>query len=169
MIANTARPCRLSPTMWPKVKARASGMMMIDQTSTKLLIAVAFSNGCAEFMSKNPPPLVPSCLIATWLAAGPPGIAWRAPSSVCAVVKPWRFWITPWLTRMIATTNDIGSRIRVVLRVRSTQKLPSVVAWRRDRPRISAAMAAMPAAAETKFCTASPIIWVRWLIVASPE
>ena len=27
---------------------------------------------------------------------------------------------------------------------------------------------AMPAAADTKFCTASPVIWVRWLIVASP-
>ena len=33
---------------------------------------------------------------------------------------------------------------------------------------MSAAITAMPAAAETKFCTASPIIWVRWLIVDSP-
>ena len=33
---------------------------------------------------------------------------------------------------------------------------------------MSAAMVAMPAAADTKFCTASPTIWVRWLIVASP-
>ena len=27
---------------------------------------------------------------------------------------------------------------------------------------------AMPAAADTKFCTARPSIWVRWLIVSSP-
>ena len=27
---------------------------------------------------------------------------------------------------------------------------------------------AMPAAAETKFWTDSPTIWVRWLIVSSP-
>ena len=27
----------------------------------------------------------------------------------------------------------------------------------------------MPAAADTKFCTARPSIWVRWLIVSSPE
>ena len=27
----------------------------------------------------------------------------------------------------------------------------------------------MPAAADTKFCTVRPSIWVRWLIVSSPE
>jgi hypothetical protein len=27
---------------------------------------------------------------------------------------------------------------------------------------------AIPTAADTKFCTASPAIWVRWLIVDSP-
>ena len=54
------------------------------------------------------------------------------------------------------------------MRVRSTQKLPIVDDRRRDRPRISAASVAMPAAADTKFCTDRPTIWVRWLIVASP-
>ena len=34
---------------------------------------VEFSNGCAEFTLKNPPPLVPSCLTATCDAAGPEG------------------------------------------------------------------------------------------------
>ena len=33
---------------------------------------------------------------------------------------------------------------------------------------MSATITAMPAAADTKFCTASPTIWVRWLIVVSP-
>jgi len=48
-----------------------------------------------------------------------------------------------------------------VERVRSTQKLPIVCAVRRAKPRISATSTAMPVAADTKFWTASPSIWVR--------
>ncbi len=48
-----------------------------------------------------------------------------------------------------------------MVRVRSTQKLPTVAAERRAKPRISATSVAMPAAADTKFCTVSPSIWVR--------
>ena len=33
-----------------------------------------FSNGWAELALKEPPPLVPSSLIASWLATGPPGM-----------------------------------------------------------------------------------------------
>ncbi|CKR90566.1 Uncharacterised protein [Mycobacterium tuberculosis] len=111
---------------------------------------------------------MPSCLIATWLATGPPGMSWGAPSSVLATMKPCRFWITPWLTNRIATTNDSGNMMRNTVRARSTQKLPSVLARLRARPLIRAASTHMPADAETKFCTASPVIWVKWLIVASP-
>ena len=39
--------------------------------------------------------------------------------------------------------------------------------WR-VKPRISATATAMPTAAETKFCTVSPVIWTRSLIVVSP-
>ena len=39
----------------------------------------------------------------------------------------------------------------------------------RVKPRISATATAMPTAAETKFCTASPAICTRWPIVDSPE
>ena len=53
-------------------------------------------------------------------------------------------------------------------RVRSTQKFPIVGDLRRTRPRITAIATAIPTAAETKFCTVSPAIWVRWLIVDSP-
>ena len=107
--------------------------------------------------------------MAIWLAAGPPGMSCSsAASTVWAGVNPSRFWITPWLTSTTATTSASGRRIRTVLRVRSTQKLPMVVERRRAIPRISAAIVAMPAAAETKFCTARPTIWVRWLMVASP-
>ena len=69
----------------------------------------------------------------------------------------------------MATMNDSGSSTRSVERTRSTQKLPSVRRPRRTMPRMIAIAIAMPAAADTKFCTASAVIWVRWLIVSSPE
>ncbi len=54
------------------------------------------------------------------------------------------------------------------MRTRSTQKFPIVSLRRRASPRISATATEIPTAADTKFCTVSPAIWVRWLIVASP-
>ena len=42
--------------------------------SRKFEKGVAFSSGCAEFTLKKPPPLVPSCLMAIWEAAGPTAI-----------------------------------------------------------------------------------------------
>ena len=53
-------------------------------------------------------------------------------------------------------------------RVRSTQKLPIVSERRRVSPRTRATATAIPTAADTKFCTVSPAICVRWLIVDSP-
>ena len=41
------------------------------------------------------------------------------------------------------------------------QKFPSIEVLRRLKPRISAMTTAMPVAAETKLCTASPTIWVK--------
>ena len=58
--------------------------------------------------------------------------------------------------------------MRVVARVRSTQKFPIVSLRRRVMPRITAIATAMPTAADTKFCTVSPAICVRWLMVDSP-
>ena len=69
---------------------------------------VGFSNGCAELALYGPPPFVPSSLIASCDAIGPPGIVWVAPETVVASVNPCRFWTTPWLTRISATT--IGQR-----------------------------------------------------------
>ncbi len=43
----------------------------------------------------------------------------------------------------------------------STQKLPTVVAFWRAKPRMSATTTAMPVAADRKFCTVSAAIWVR--------
>ena len=66
--------------MRPKVAVSAAGISRMKRTSTKLLNALAFSNGNALLTLKKPPPFVPSCLIAIWEAAGPS-------ASVCS--KPW--------------------------------------------------------------------------------
>ncbi len=63
----------------------------------------------------------------------------------------------------------MGSRTRRQVRVRSTQKLPRPPVFFRAKPRISATATDMPTAADTKFCTASPLICTRWPIVDSPE
>ena len=107
--------------------------------------------------------------MASWLATGPPVIDWCAPASVLTVCVSWKFWIAPPATRTMAMTNAIGSRIRTVVRIRSTQKLPSLSVRLRANPRTTAIATAMPTAAETKFCTARPAICTRWPMVDSPE
>ena len=143
-------------------------MATIAHNSMKLVSGLGFSSGWAELALKKPPPFEPSCLIASWLATGPPGIVCSCFSSVVTVSDPVKFWITPPAMSATAMTNASGRRIRVMVRVRSTQKLPRVVERRRTRPRMMATMTAMPAAAETKFWTVRPIIWERWLIDTSP-
>ncbi|MNC78601.1 hypothetical protein D3C75_1308460 [compost metagenome] len=49
------------------------GIRKIASICTKLVRAVGFSNGCEELALKNPPPLVPSILIASCEATGPIG------------------------------------------------------------------------------------------------
>ena len=62
--ANRTQPCRTLPTILPKVYVSAAAIARIENISTKLASGVAFSNGWAELTLKNPPPFVPSCLIA---------------------------------------------------------------------------------------------------------
>ena len=69
----------------------------------------------------------------------------------------------------IAAMAEIGSSTRIVIRVRSTQKLPSWSVCLRAKPRTTATATAMPTAAERKFCTARPAICTRCPIVDSPE
>ena len=47
----------------------------------------------------------------------------------------------------------------MVIRVRSTQKLPSRSVWVRASPRMRATATEIPTAADRKFCTARPAIW----------
>jgi hypothetical protein len=76
---------------------------------------------------------------------------------------------TPVAIRSTAPRNAIGSRMRIVLRTRSTQKLPSVSLRVREKPLTSATATAIPTAADRKFCTASPGIWAVKPSVCSPE
>jgi hypothetical protein len=128
---------------------------------------------------KKPPPLVPSCLIATCEAAGPCGSAWAVTvsffsgslsfagivtstdcSSGTSTALP-KFCTTPCDTSASASTNESGSSTYSVERVRSTQKLPIPPDCLRTKPRMNATTTAMPVAAERKFCTLSPSICVR--------
>ena len=69
--------------------------------------------------------------------------------------------MTPWLMSTTVNTTASGTSTRVRVRVMSTQKLPMVDEARRARPRMRATATAIPTAAETKFCTASPAICTR--------
>ena len=112
---------------------------------------------------------MPSCLIATWDATGPSGIVCvvtRAPvlsftgSRSGTVTGPLNVWGTPCETSRSEMMRQRGSRI-MMLRISSTQKLPMVVADLRENARMSATSTAIPPAAERKFWTASPAIWVK--------
>ena len=58
--------------------------------SRKLLNGVEFSNGWAELTLKNPPPFVPSCLMATGSPRVPPGSLASCPRA-CELVCPRKF------------------------------------------------------------------------------
>ncbi len=86
--------------------------MRIASNSKKFDSGVGFSNGCAELTLKNPPPLVPNCLMAICEAAGPIGSVTSvtglpsAPVTGCtsvAVSYDLKFWMTPCDTRIKAT------------------------------------------------------------------
>ena len=136
-------------------RARA-GISRIASTSRKFESGVGFSSGCAEFALKKPPPFVPSCLIAIWLAAGPSGTVCSVTTCGCShglarridhgiargvdrrgtsivtgsskltVRYGAKLCTTPCDISTTASTNDSGSKMYSVLRVRSTQKLPIV-------------------------------------------
>jgi hypothetical protein len=86
-------------------------------------------------------------------------VSWTEPVKLCT---------TPWETSTSVPMIESGSRMYSSDRVRSTQKFPSLVVSRRANPRMTAARTAMPTAAETKFCTASPAIWEKNDMVVSP-
>lgn len=159
--------------MTPNVRVRANGMTSSRKISKRLVNGVGFSNGWAELALKMPPPFVPTSLMASVEATAPPFHCW-APPMLCPLKNwptswmPEKFWMTPHATSTIAATNASGSRMRVTPRTMSDQKLPSSPERERAKPRTSATATAMPTAAETKFCTASPPTWTTWPMACSP-
>ena len=133
-----------------------AGMASIASISTKFVSPFGFSNGNVELTLKKPPPLVPSSLMISCEATGPHC------DSDCT---------TPWEASTSAPT--IADRQQHVQQ-RARQVLPEVaealarLARRAAMPRMSAIATTMPTAAETKFCTASPAIWLKNESVVSP-
>ena len=154
--ASRAVPCRRLPSMVPAVRVRRPGSAAGWRSRSGWRPAFGFSYGCAELALKKPPPLVPSSLIASWLATGPPGRVWLPPAIVVITRSGSRFWITPQASSSTATTMLNGSSRRSTIRIRSTQKLPSSALLRAAKPRSRAAATAIPTAAEAKFCTVRP-------------
>ena len=93
-----------------------------------------FSYGWAELALNGPPPLVPSSLMASWEAIGPPGRVWADPATVATSRSSLKFWTTPLASSSVASRIDSGRSTKRTPRVRSTQKLPMVSARRRVRP-----------------------------------
>ena len=119
-------------------------------------------------MLKNPPPLVPSCLIAICEATGPCARDCVPPTTVWAVVKWPMFWMTPCETSSRVPITDSGTSTYRIVRTRSCQKLPRPEPLREMIPRIIAISTQIPTAAETKFSTVNPIIWLKYVSVVSP-
>src|ERR1700675_2353140 len=89
--AQIAQPWRWCLTILPKVYVSPAGIRKIAIICRKFVHGVGLSNGWAELALKNPPPLVPSCLIASWLATGPIASVCLAPSSVATVTYELKF------------------------------------------------------------------------------
>ena len=100
-------------------------MSSIRKISKRLVKAFGFSKGWAELALKKPPPLVPSSLMTSCEAIGPPTMDWVPPEMVVTSCAPAKFCTTPPATSTSAPTKASGSRTRTVARIRSTQKLPS--------------------------------------------
>ena len=83
----------------------------MNSTSMKFASCVGFSNGIAELMLKNPPPFVPSCLIAICEAAGPSASVWSPPIAVVKDAGPASVCTTPCETSNSAPMSDSGSRM----------------------------------------------------------
>lgn len=59
--------------MKPNMTTKEPGSNIMDSISSMLVNALGFSSGVVEFAPRNPPPLVPRCLMLTSEAMGPHG------------------------------------------------------------------------------------------------
>ena len=158
--ATITRACLRRPMSRPNMNTIANGAAMTSSRSKRFVKPVGFSNGWAPPTPYMLPPLVPSSLMTSIEATGPPGTCWVPPASVDAERNPLKFCTAPWLTRTRAPSTDSGTNTRTSDRVTSAQKLPI----RRDdpaRPRTTASAAASPTAAAVNWATTSPAMSAR--------
>ena len=106
--ANNAQPCLVSLIMRPNVWVRPAPSTKIRRSCTRFVKGVGLSKGCPALALKKPPPLVPSCLMASCDATGPCAMVCVAPSTVRATVYGWKFWMTPCEQKTRAATTEIG-------------------------------------------------------------
>ena len=77
----------------------------------RLVRPVGFSNGWAELMLKNPPPLVPSCLMASMKPTGPRAMVWETPfSELWMLTGPPKVSMAPWPTKIRPAMMAMGVR-----------------------------------------------------------
>ena len=71
MTEKITREWRNRPSIRPYISTSAKGKIIMASVIKKFVKPVGFSKGCAEFMPKKPPPLVPSILMDSRAATGP--------------------------------------------------------------------------------------------------
>jgi hypothetical protein len=71
--------------MTPKVRGSEKEIHRSRKISIQFVHVVGFSNGCAELALKKPPPFVPSSLMTSCDATGPPGRVCWPPAMVVIV------------------------------------------------------------------------------------
>ena len=125
MVPNTSAVNFLRPVKLPTMKAMLTGIRIRASVSSRLENGVGFSSGTALFGPYQPPPLVPSCLMATIGATGPSGIFCSAicaeASTGVATGPPCSVAGTPWLVSASDQTRHSGSRKRTAGRITSAQ------------------------------------------------
>ncbi len=87
-------------------------MERVSQLNRKLVSAVGFSRGWARSTLKNPPPLVPSCMMEDMKPAGPRAMVCVTPLSPSWMLTgPANVCTAPWPTTTMPATKEIGSRM----------------------------------------------------------
>src|ERR1700693_5165714 len=110
--------------MRPYVYVNPAPIKKIESISSRLVSGVGFTLGEAELALTKPPPLVPSSLLISCDAIGPPVIDCLKPSSDATSWYAWKFCGIPCQTRSRAPTKLIGTNTYNTARVISTQKVP---------------------------------------------
>ena len=167
--AKIAQPCRWLPTSRPNAYVSANGISRSATISTQVREAGRVLERVRRVRVRDPA-AVRAQLLDRLLARDRRRGRSPAPRPRPSCASPAR----------AATARHPGSRAAARRRARAGAARASSSG--RGRPRSSrsspaaagrargssATATAIPTAAETKFCTVSPAIWVRWLIVDSP-